>query len=1579
MSSIITFDAIAAVITDDSVDIPNENNFVQLLKPYETMFASGQLPYIARSVSTSQVVNVVNKDFKEHAEFISHKMKLDKGETSQLIDIFAKKIQGASVENPESSYSPSNVNVISYFISMITDQQSLFFKLITKVVKYSGSNVHLQKLKTLILHNGHDIIDNIISDVEHVLEILGNLSLNSDSYIPSTCTPTEDLDLLISNHLNCLLSDLLTFTVYIILEAERGFKVSSVHKWMKLLEKKSTYSIFYASEEIKQSVENIFTIITLLFFDMEHNTGSLVDNSTFMSNADTMVEFTNIIMNSNSSAIILYAWSIVLHRQFTALELAKDTTEGIEYEKKLSNTILSNIELISMKLAEEAAKGNFCEQLSQCHTLISNDHIFSSILGTFVVSFVPYIEPTDQIISVIAEVLRNSSNKVIENFFSSPFTDELLILLRAKLPFTLNSFLELISINSNLAVEELRLLPTFMTSLPTAELDPKFIIDDQQPELVKLTEDVQVGLPFELKENLLLKIAKGTKAQIVSRDEKKTLALFLYDYNGWSLLGRVLMNLSIKIDTDEVEKTKARKIIIKALDNIIKDLDVKVINLIFESFESFIDGKKMFDVLLRIFDQSLVLKDSELASNCLNLFESLFKKGYSSTIWSLLCNSKLFATSCSAGLAFEIIAKVEVTSGSFQFAVSLLQIANTLLGSALSIEGETAFSLKSDLIAHLTDITLRIYENFTNWRYVDEHSKYQIGALCLSFLNDVIKYGTTVSRKNFDSLLGVLKPSFEKVTTLFFISDIEDSLSIGPLISSLEHLSNPQIGYTSTNKPGFHYRMWIDNSLKFLSTILKLRSSMHPENPSVLEKQLFSSLPKIVKAYLLNRKYRLKLTLMLTEMVKSKWNDAPPSMLTHLRSTYSIIFLNCLQEEISFEHTDNTAISGTFQLISAVMGNNQKGLSHFLLTGKSVIDHKSSLTSNKSSLSSTLRKCVLEGKSNSPEYIFHLLDALLLSMSIKRVPFPEEDEVKFINRLIHIRESRVIANNAWDMNIVAKIVEILSLYLYLSNGENKKCEAKIRSLLNSSQFIDALGAMFIIQQDELTVIRHLDSEFQSLLGDHYCVNQFEVNNSHESPMITNNIYNVELISSMLYGSKPEQWQDVLATLVDVDKIHKLADSQMARAKAYGGLITCFCNTSPGELSSYYSHLSMQLLKINVDEGIFSDEQEQIYQGRGELAFLIILTLSNSKKTIDEKIALDMMRYTMKLLVSSEVALFDCLKSLDKGYYRVLLRILLLIVPLIKSPQLTAENSILILDVFKDCVCKPVSEIFSFIRNYTLSAPNPESFDHGLISKQTEDVLLLLSLTQQFLKLNLRGESVGGMADIIINTGAYRAVALVFSSSHMIQMNSKEPYIDYSVAFIFEFIQQKRVAERLLHEGIFCLITESPVATIIQRGNISPYSNNKGIITLHRLWVKRLLPIVLTLAAHFGEGIAIRLCEFALVFKKQFMYTLQSWLVTDSLISTSIIEETEQLVLLAKLMSALDCYNIVAQESGKTSNEVAIIPGLDTIQERTIFVNALNYLLSHPKYLAMKVRTIDGEMTITEFAEELKLLKDSLLV
>lgn len=146
------------------------------------------------------------------------------------------------------------------------------------------------------------------------------------------------------------------------------------------------------------------------------------------------------------------------------------------------------------------------------------------------------------------------------------------------------------------------------------------------------------------------------------------------------------------------------------------------------------------------------------------------------------------------------------------------------------------------------------------------------------------------------------------------------------------------------------------------------------------------------------------------------------------------------------------------------------------------------------SLFNLLKSLVSEIKDYTSEVSYYQLKAMSLCISIWHGSCIDTEDVKFVEKLVDIIKENTMTKlhdtNVWRIEIVAKTVELTSLYLFVSRRECKNCESKIFALLNSAEFLKSLESKFKINQRDEKYIKLVSEKFSKFTGGKYKLDQF---------------------------------------------------------------------------------------------------------------------------------------------------------------------------------------------------------------------------------------------------------------------------------------------------------------------------------------------------------------------------------------------------------------------------------------------------------------------------------------------------------
>lgn len=207
------------------------------------------------------------------------------------------------------------------------------------------------------------------------------------------------------------------------------------------------------------------------------------------------------------------------------------------------------------------------------------------------------------------------------------------------------------------------------------------------PDLIELKSDLLVAPPLESENsNCLLSIPKSTKGKILTIKQQQqqqngqqppttsNLIIFLYKFNGWSLVGRILQNLlhsymekGTQLDDLQHELMIS---IIKLVTNVVDpktsiEKSSEILSYLSNSLDtsaSTINGASIIQVIFEIFEISLQRKDYTSIVQCCE-FMTMLTPNYLHLVSSYLNKSDLLDKYGKTGLSNMILGSVELSTG----------------------------------------------------------------------------------------------------------------------------------------------------------------------------------------------------------------------------------------------------------------------------------------------------------------------------------------------------------------------------------------------------------------------------------------------------------------------------------------------------------------------------------------------------------------------------------------------------------------------------------------------------------------------------------------------------------------------------------------------------------------------------------------------------------------------------------------------------------------------------------------------------------------------------------------------------
>lgn len=1385
----------------------------------------------------------------------------------------------------------------------------------------------------------------------------------------------------------------------------------------------------YLSKTLVSRISSLITITTLLMlglntaiaqFDLQSPLYS--DPQTFETiNAALENDITTNIVNEDPifHPMIHYAWSCILYHR-----LALQESESLE-DPEIA------------KFARFAESRDIFPELDTLAEILSFDPTYTTIITIFLEFSLNFISITASTSHVFAKIVSKAPRQFIENFLTNDTFEDKLTILKAKLPLLNESLIPLINlslIDTEFANFELKDINSFAISKNSLnDLDYDLIADITTsssssssdiiiPDLIELKSDLLVSPPLERENsNSLMSIPKSTKAKILPIKQQQqeenglqppitsNLIIFLYKYNGWSLVGRILQNLlhsymekGTQLDDSQHELMIS---IIKLIANVVDprttlERSNEILSSLSNSLDttsSALNNASIIQVIFEIFEISLQKKDYNLIVQCCE-FLTMLTPNYPHLVSSYLNRSELLDKYGKTGLSNMILGSVELSTGDYKFTIQLLKLTNIFIQESLSLQNcHISKRTKIDIINKLVLHAVHIFESYYSWKFNDFLQKFEIAFHLTSIFYNVLHNVFTINPFQKDQLITF--PSANKLLQVFLTP--VDSIDLAPntlmniLISPLDATTK----ILGDKILGNLYSRLMNNSFKLCKLLISIRGSNHDLKPSNMEKLIFMNSSKLIDIYTLPNYVFLKPQIieLLSYLVEAPWNDEYPFLLSFLGESKSMKFLEEVLSDLNSPVQNWGLLQNLYIFFTTLLESKQDGLSILFLTGQFASNKnnndESSIDKNKSILT-VLQKNALLLDSMPEEVSCKLLETITYVLNTWTNSKIFIKDCKFVDSLLNkLKNSKTLFQKKENLTrdetihlikkykLVSRIVEIFALYIYNSSDSN----AKILSFLNQADLFELVNHFFQIDGFNKTFHDELNLKFQAQWP------SLELQSFQKVPLSKINEnenfgYDIQLLDLVLKNDpnwyEPSTNQnDFRKEIIDASLNLQYVNYEISTAKAWGALITTFVKRSPNPLSDSFIDLVAHFLQLNIDFG--SDKQlfTQIYLERIELAFYILYSFKLSGKSLNERKIIELLNKIFTIFKSDEI---DFIKkiggSLKNNFYRPLLRSALILLELVTTGDHFIESvSDQLLEFFESVFSKGVYLILSNILcQINKCSTRSSNADHATqianLEENTQDLLLLLSLFKKITNLNPSKKFNVILASSLNEVGTLKVILNLYSSAHLVRINDEPVLGQITLTFISELCSIEQIADTFINSGLYTVLLESPLSVAIQQGDIKPELSPR----LHNIWSNGLLSIILLLLSQLGIKVLPETCLFVSYFGKQIKSTIYNWGDNKLAVSSSLIKETNQLVLLQKMLNLLNYQELLSESKNSDDKDrvVELVIGLDSDYDKKRLSAALSKFLTHPKYLNSRIipTTLEEQQLLEDESKRLEFVK-----
>lgn len=1486
---------------------------------------------------------------------------------------------------PDDSVSHKQQQRLQLYVSRILRERRTVLHVVIELLNNKSNPAVSSAVQNLgrDLYLSSDYCSSMISSIGALIDTIQEKGQNSDN--------ENDIDNIIYSESVATL--IVSLKVVVELVTQNGSIDNNLAiLWFKLMRSTNFMSILASSIRESESfmvIEAISTAISVVFLDLIDTNSVLGASQPNHLEPSKFQEINTIISAaSNHNTIIIFYWSIILYRKQIYLE----ETSGSDSENALVNVFSSEI-VPSLHTLQARCDGAY-QQISSTAEILRFDNIFSAILSNVLIAAIPLVSMTPEVSKCIQNVLKIAPRGMIQKFFEDPAVQQALIITRAKFPLLLSPYINLAGVSGTFAFNEFNELKSYMSLFKKDEFEMLTEIDDENTELVKLSQMVDIYPPFEQNKKLSLLMGLGTKAKVIpAANEDEILATFLYKFNGWSFLGRVLQNLSKNFDSTDREKVDSIVDIISMLTKVVGEVSAEDSKHALTSMSAYTDDSDVLEVIFRLFEQSLHSRNIRMIESILNLLTQLVPI-FSYRIWPAFSKSALLFDGTREGFATVIFGSIEMVNGDFRLTIALAKLTDALVYDCLTLDNAVPSKVKEAVLKKLVSHLIAVIESYAQCNFRSFQQKMETGVILLDAFRGILAsvYGIRHHGKTAKDnvLIGALVPAAETLLSTFTNQAYGSARSFYPIIAMIESLSDGLTQYELLDCLSFWYLNWIQCSLSFAQLVISIRTSIRlPVSP--FEIAMFQRLPDLVSAYASYESLGNDILNTLTALangLNSGTQEAGSrlSMLSHLGREHSKILRASLITDLENLLDDHAIKILLYDFICAVMGGRQEGLA-VLLSGRNVFgDPKgSSETKEDVSLIRVLKKKVEDIRYYPMAVSLHLVDAVTLVFSSWSAVRELESDLKFVNELLQVAQEYAPGKEAADsedsiitrcyrLKLCSKIVQILSSFLFSSN--NDACKGAIIKAITSQSFIDNISSVISIKDYDSVFHSKLRESF-GYLSPHLQLDDFSSALIKRNRFGPSSVYNFVLLDKLI--PRNQQGEQLRQHILDASMNIQYVQAQIALSKAYGAIISSYVQQSI-PIDSKVFGIVLQLLKANAAEDVPASRFEDVYYERIQLAFFILYNqFSNGAiKDTDHGYIFEVIQTIMTLFSTGTTNLTQWLTENQKlRLHAPLLRMLFCCLTSIQgNTNLITEHYNLFKSIFELVVARGTNLILILVQNdvYRRKAKTVQQTE--TMDSQLDNLQLILSITKVFMKMKASESLKYEFSSAVESNGTIRSLLNLYSFSHSITVDGEHIFAQVSLMFIQDLMTMDVLARNFVDNGLLLVLIESLISTPIIEGGIS-------IVTAphyHRIWTNGILPILLVTLQKLGPLVLPAVCYDLKFFRKQIGTCIESWSrdASSIQITTALVSETSQILLLYKILSAF------------LETAVSALPGLDTEENREEFAECLNNLLKHPKFLSSRVapssqeelraweQDDDGRAMSTfvgELIEEIRDLKD----
>lgn len=1516
----------------------------------------------------------ISEDIEKNAEKISQELEFEYDEVLRVLVQTGKKITQKKRK--------VRASVRSIFGSQCTDEMEdqIIFFYVSKILKERRSVLEIAN-ELLIQRNDvytpatiKKLGDELFESESYTWSLIKSIEDNTNIYIEekqktkftgktSEIFYTESIFFLITLH---------KVLIEILIQKPNKDK-KMVEKWFQIMNKHNYFlkiKSFFSHKESFDFLVGLSTIVSVLFLELEKcfDKSCYYSSNYFGNNITSFITVHDLIVDSNNiNSVILYSWLSILIRKYYFVNEYQNNVFSVELQKKIS---LQNIIFNINELNARCLKLEIFKQLFYLNEMLKYDNNYSCVLFFVIFSMLPLIILTPEISRTIQSIMSNCPDWVIEKFFECDESLNAIILTRSKFPLLLTPFLNFASINGSFAFNELNEMKSYMAIFNKLKFMNYYQINDDDTDLIKMTKSIEIPNPLISSDEPFLVIEKGVRAKILpSKKNDEILVVFLYNYNGWFLLGTFLQNILDNFEFNDENKINFFDDVVKLLIKIVANISIDKLKFVLDSMSKYTNDLDVFDVFFKLFERFLHLKNTHILKNCIYLISHLLPI-YSSKIWHYLSKSSFFFNNDDESIISIIFGAIEVVSGDYSFTLALIKLTDVMVENSILFCDLNQDKLKKKIFNNLVSHLLFVFEFLNDSKFSRSSQKIDLNISILDVFSNILSIHHSINKNLYvnRSKSFFFYEASKLILNSFLTSDSSSLKSLYPISKILNSILFEYSIHQLNDDSGFLYNEWVRCILSYSQLLVTIRSSIKL-TPSYFEKELFECFPKLVLLYSQHEEFKKEVLNLMTCLTKSVWKtENNSSILSHLNQDYAKILLNVLSGDLTNSFNNYDIKIALYDFICSVLESKEEGLSIFFTSEDDVFNDfneddkiENHEKSKSVSLLNVLKKNIKDFNYR-PDFVnINLIDAIFLIFNSQNTASDNYEDINFIDELIEKikvslddepQKSNEYIDLCYKLKFLSKIYETLSIIFFKLN--NKTCIKRIESFIKSDFFFNVFKSSFIINDHKKISQKELHEKFKQKFPD-FDLSQFATCFTKRNRFGIGAVYNL-LFMDRIFKTNPN-WPDFRNELILASVISQYLSTQFYFSKSIGLLITSYCKKSDSQLDSRFLVLAKHLLKLSVSEDQLDGDFSEFFYDRINLSFFLIysfLKKNQSHETTEE--VFELLKTSFKLLSSFTID-FNQNSSDLQIHHRKLLKIIYCLLELLRNEKnVSIEYNFVLKGIFDLVIVKGTLNFLDQLENDVHTLSSDKKKFQLKINSSLNDFVLTFSILKTFVKINSNNLN-NSIGKILENEEIIKALLKLYSFSHFIKINNECIFTQLSLNFIQELMLLGNTSEKVASNGLFIVLMNSPISLMIKNGCINPLSTPH----LHKVWNDGILPIIMLSLAKLSPKYFVDICFLIKFFAKQIDYCLESWFQNSSIIRifSSTISETGKLLFLFELLKKIklnEYFLLLNPSESPYDNQIdmPLLPSLETTIKRDAFINCINNLLKHPKFLVSRV-------------------------